>query len=98
MSKSAQIQISKTLMSKTICKFQITSKEKSETHVYNKNHPVPVVAVTMMPVYTGSKENEEFFASTPGGNIMLSVVNRDALEGFEVGDEVFVTIEKSPKN
>lgn len=84
-------------MPKTICKFQITSKEKSETHVYNKNHPVPVVAVTMMPVYTGSKENEEFFASTPSATFNMTVVNRAAMEGFEVGDEVFITIEKAPK-
>ena len=97
--KSAGAKAKKQKM-KTICKFQITSKEKSETHVYNKNHPVPICSLSMMPVYSGSKENDEFFASTPGGSIMLSVVNRDAVKDFEVGDEVYVTIvkmEKEPK-
>lgn len=100
LSLDAQVSSSETintLMSETICKFQITSKEKFETHVYNKNHPVPVVNLTAMPVYGNSKENESFFAATPGGQLQLGVVNRDAVKDFEIGDEVYIIIKKAPK-
>jgi len=46
--------------------------------------------VRLVPVYSGSEENQQFFAATPGGEIYLSVVNQSALDQFEVGKEYYV--------
>lgn len=47
-------------------------------------------SITLSPVTTGSKENEEFYRWTPGGNILLSTVNETAAAQFEVGKEFYV--------
>lgn len=45
------------------------------------------------PVTGGSPENESFFASTPSGSINLGTVNEKAVEGFEPGRYMYVTLE-----
>ena len=47
-------------------------------------------SITLTPVTTGSKENEEFYRWTPGGNILLSTVNEAAASQFEIGKEYYV--------
>lgn len=49
--------------------------------------------VTLSPVVDGSKENEEFFKYTPGGQIDLFVVNPNVK--FEEGEEYFVDFTKA---
>src|SRR5688572_2160463 len=52
------------------------------------NHVDPVVkTVYMGPVYSGSDENKQFFAATPGGQITLNILNQSALEAFKQGAE-----------
>lgn len=46
--------------------------------------------VKLTPVTTGSEENESFFAATPGGSIVMSVVKEDTANLFEVGKEYYV--------
>lgn len=46
--------------------------------------------IAFNPVYSGSKENESFFRATPGGQIMLNIVNEDAAKQFEQGKEYYV--------
>ena len=46
--------------------------------------------VYLSPDYTGSEENKEFFAATPGGQIGLYTVNQSALDQFEQGKEYYV--------
>lgn len=41
-----------------------------------------------LPVYSGSEENDRFFASTPSGNIVLDVTNEAVI--FEVGKKYYV--------
>lgn len=53
--------------------------------------------VILRAVYTGSKENEEFFKMTPSGLIDLSIVNDEAIKTFEVGKEYYVTFENSER-
>lgn len=53
-------------------------------------------AIRLVPVSSGSEENEEFFKWTPGGEIYLSVVNPAAAEQFEVGKEYFVDFTPAP--
>lgn len=46
--------------------------------------------INLFPVYSGSEENQKFFAATPGGQIQLHVVNPDATAAFEEGKEYYV--------
>lgn len=46
--------------------------------------------ITLLPVYSGSEENKEFFRYTPGGLITLNVVNQAAAVQFKVGKEFYV--------
>lgn len=54
------------------------------------NFGVDGARVTMQPVTDGSKENEEFYKWTPGGNIVLDVVSKDTAKKFETGQEYYV--------
>lgn len=46
--------------------------------------------ITLNPVYTGSAENESFYAATPAGEIRLNVVNPAAAAQFIVGASFYV--------
>lgn len=46
--------------------------------------------VHLLPVYSGSKENDEFFKYTPGGQIDLTIMNPNAMAQFEEGKEYYV--------
>lgn len=43
-------------------------------------------------VYTGSEENKQFFAATPGGTFQFYTVNKNAGAGFEMGKEYYFDI------
>ncbi len=47
-------------------------------------------AIKARPVTNGSKENEQFFKWTPGGEISLGTVNENAAAALEVGKEYYV--------
>lgn len=59
--------------------------------------PAPVYSIEARPVYGGSEENKKFFRATPGGEMKLYVLSKEAGEYFEPGDEVIVTFEKVEK-
>jgi hypothetical protein len=44
------------------------------------------------PVYSGSEENKQFFAATPGGSLQFYTVNANAAAGFEQGKEYYIDI------
>lgn len=46
--------------------------------------------ITLHPVTSGSKENEDFYKLTPGGSISLSTINEEAAKQFEVGKSYYV--------
>lgn len=46
--------------------------------------------VSLHPVYSGSEENKQFFAATPGGQVYLNILNDAAFEQFEQGKEYYV--------
>ena len=52
--------------------------------------------IFMSPVYTGSDENKAFFAATPGGQIILSVVNKAAADQLVQGKEFYVDFTEAP--
>lgn len=52
-----------------------------------------VYDISLLPVSSGSLENTQFYASTPGGSITLSTVNPEAAEMFERGKEYYVEFE-----
>lgn len=68
------------------CKVVCTSKEDSGSGVN----------LAFWPVVDGSPENKQFFAATPAGSISLSVVNRDAANRIEAGQEYYIDF--SPAN
>lgn len=51
--------------------------------------------ITLNPVTSGSKENEEFYKYTPGGQIVLDTINEEAIKGFEIGMEYYVDFTKA---
>ncbi len=48
--------------------------------------------VTLVPVTTGSKENEEFFKYTPYGKLEVGIINVEAAKQFEPGKEYYIDI------
>jgi hypothetical protein len=60
------------------------------------SHPDYVTSnIVMTPVFGDSEENKKFFAATPGGKLELNVVNPDAAEQLEVGQEYYIDITKA---
>ena len=55
--------------------------------------------VILSPVTCGSEENERFFNMTPYGQIIMGTINKNILNQFEVGEEMYVdfTPAKEPK-
>ncbi len=48
--------------------------------------------VTLVPVTTGSKENEEFFKYTPYGKLEVGTINPEAAKQIEPGKEYYIDI------
>lgn len=52
--------------------------------------------IKLIPVTSGSKENESFYKYTPGGLIDLTTINESATEAFgNPGDAFYVDFEKA---
>lgn len=49
-------------------------------------------SVFLSPVYSGSDENKQFFAATPGGQLNFYTVNEQALAEFEQGKEYYIDV------
>lgn len=81
-------------------KFKVQRKETSlmtvrnpETGEYEQKEGT---TVHLSPVTSGSKENEEFFYFTPGGQIQLGTINEDAAAQFALGTEFYVDFSTVP--
>jgi hypothetical protein len=61
-------------------KFKVDETSKN---VYNEK-------VILSPVVSGSKENEDFFKTTPSGKIEMFVKNPEAMKQFVPGAEFYV--------
>lgn len=74
-------------------KFLISSKEEI---LFNGSKAFTIKA---NPVYGGKpdSENGKFFAATPSGVILLSIVRSEVAAAFEVGDEFYVDFTKAEK-
>lgn len=51
--------------------------------------------ITLSPVTGGSRENEKFYAATPGGKFELSTMNEEAAQQLELGEEYYIDFTKS---
>lgn len=49
-----------------------------------------LATVRLHPVTSGSKENDEFYKWTPGGEIVLSTINESAAAQFVPGKQFYV--------
>lgn len=68
-------------------KFKVDSIEK---FMGGDGELAPEATIRLSPVYSGSKENEEFYRWTPAGQIVLATVNGQAVKQFEEGKEYYV--------
>lgn len=50
------------------------------------------INITFSAVYSGSEENKQFFAATPGGSFSFYTVNKTAADQFEMGKEYYFDI------
>ena len=50
--------------------------------------------IHLVPVTSGSAENESFFKWTPYGSIDIGVVNKEAVAMFEPGEEYYIDFVK----
>ena len=46
--------------------------------------------VEMLPVTSGSSENESFYRYTPSGKVELGTVNEAAANSFEIGKQYYL--------
>ena len=53
--------------------------------------------IVFTPVYSGSAENREFFAYTPGGKIELQVVGSGTAAQFREGHDYYVDFIEVPE-
>ncbi|KWR88782.1 hypothetical protein [Cupriavidus sp. IDO] len=68
-------------------KFKVTRLAQVEHWDKAKGH---IHEVEMQPVTSGSKENEGFYAATPGGSIKLMTINDEAAKHFKLGAEIYI--------
>ena len=52
-------------------------------------------SVRLTPVISGSEENKNFYKWTPGGQIQLSTINKDAAAQLEPGKSYYVDFTKA---
>ena len=75
-------------------KFQVIRVERTIGSVYNKttgkSDIKEVQTIILIPVVSGSEENESFYASTPYGEIKLGTVNAEAAAIFGLNTMVYV--------
>lgn len=68
-------------------KFKVTSITRREHWDKSKGE---IQSVLLNPVTSGSDENKEFYAATPGGEIKLDTINQAAGNQFTLGGEFYV--------
>jgi hypothetical protein len=78
-------------------KFQVSSKSEPRTvnqwlNSTKTSGAAEVVDIQLMPVTHGSEENDKFYASTPGGFLTLSTVNKAAADELAQGKEYYIDI------
>lgn len=52
--------------------------------------------IKMHPVYSGSKENEEFYEATPGGDLILDTLSDATGAKFTQGKEYYLDFTEAP--
>lgn len=77
-----------------LAKFVISEKVKTLISSH-EGKPVYGYRIKGYPVYQGTEEEKEFFASTPSGNLELATINKAAADQVEPGDKVYITITKA---
>jgi len=84
----------------SVAKFRVDSVQITGQSVWDKEKKEMVskngATVILHPVTGGSEENEQFFDSTPGGEIRLDIVNLDAAKVFVPYKNVYVGFAAAP--
>lgn len=75
-------------------KFKVNTVTRSQHWIMGNPE---VQTILLIPVTGGSKENERFWAATPGGKVELAVINKEAGEFFELGEEYYIEFKKAEK-
>jgi hypothetical protein len=68
-------------------KFKVQSITRREHWDKSKGE---IHSIDLAPVTSGSDENKEFYAATPGGSIKLDTINEAAGNQFKLGQEFYV--------
>lgn len=65
---------------------------RAKFKVFQITHNEQNSSLELLPVINGSEENEKFFEATPGGSLVLNVVNTDVAKTFKPGQEFYVDL------
>lgn len=84
---------SKIVRCKLICHDVTNQSYEKYNKETGKHEKAPVYSATFGPVYSGTVENEAFFAATPSASLILGV---HAKQHFEVGKEYYIDITEAP--
>lgn len=56
-----------------------------------------LATVKLGPVTSGSKENKQFYAYSPAGQIELGTINEEVAKQFHIGEEFYVDFTPADK-
>jgi len=71
---------------------------RAKFEVTTKLEKVDGFEVELIPVSTGSKENEKFYKYTPYGKLSLGLVSGDTADMLEVGKEYYIDISEAKED
>lgn len=64
--------------------------QRIERTLWSQNKEMQTIV--LLPVVSGSEENEQFFATTPTGEMKFGTMNAEIAAMFELGGEYYIDL------
>lgn len=88
------VQVNRVRKMNTICKMRVSQTKDVKAWSSKEQKEVDAKEMQAVAIYDPDpqSENGKFFTSTPSAFLNFTAINKDALEGVEAGDEIYVNI------